>query len=161
MVLSATGIRTGELCAIKLSELDIENGSIEINGKGNHIYLKRYRRVYIAIPEVVKAITDYLAVRPDSEMLFCSYSGEPTANYAVISAMKKLAKEAGISRNITPLAFRHTVCSAMTHNGADPYSVKELMGHKKLLTTLHYYTHFNNDQLRAQNAGFNPLKGGI
>jgi integrase/recombinase XerD len=75
--------------------------------------------------------------------------------------MKKLSVKAGIKRNITPLAFRHTVCSAMTHNGADPYSVKEFMGHKKLLTTLHYYTHFNHDQLRSQNASFNPLKGGV
>jgi integrase/recombinase XerD len=94
-------------------------------------------------------------------MLFCSWEGEPTANYAVIAAIKQIATKAGLNRNITPLAFRHTVCSAMTHNGADPYSVKEFMGHKKLLTTLHYYTHFNNEQLRVQNASFNPLKGGV
>jgi len=163
MVLSATGIRTGELCAVRLSEVDIADGVIDINGKGNHIYMKKHRKLYIDIPEVIDALTGYLAVRPDgvSDMLFCSYDGEPTANYAVIAAIKQLAKRAGIRRNITPLAFRHTVCSAMTHNGADPFSVKELMGHKKLLTTLHYYTHFNAEQLRSQNASFNPLKGGV
>jgi integrase/recombinase XerD len=163
MVMSATGIRTGELCAIRLSEIDIVAGVIEINGKGNHIYLKKHRKVYIAISEVIEAISKYIAVRPDcgSEVLFTSYEGEPTANYAVIAAIKQLAKRAGIRRNITPFAFRHTVCSAMTHNGADPFSVKEFMGHKKLLTTLHYYTHFNAEQLRGQNASFNPLKGGV
>jgi len=163
MVMSATGIRTGELCAIRLSEVDIAGGVIAINGKGNHIYVKKHRKVYIDIPEVIEAISRYIAVRPDcgSDVLFCSYDGEPTANYAVIAAVKQLARRAGIRRNITPMAFRHTVCSAMTHNGADPFSVRELMGHKKLLTTLHYYTHFNAEQLRSQNTSFNPLRGGV
>ena len=151
-----------ETCLITLKDIKINNGSINIYGKGNSIFLKRYRSVYIDIPDVIDSIKSYLQIRNQSQSkaLFCSWEGFPLKSGAIISTVKKLAAKANIQRNVTPMLIRHTFCSNITVNGADPFSVRELMGHKKIHTTLHYYTHFNQNQLKSQMLNFNPLKEG-
>ncbi|NSW92100.1 MAG: tyrosine-type recombinase/integrase [Firmicutes bacterium] len=158
-VLLSTGIRTEELCIISPSDLNLAKGSIRIHGKGDNLYIKRYRSVYIDIPEVLQALKNYLKVRVShqSKHLFCSWDNFPLKSASIIRIVKKYAGLAGITRNVTPLLLRHTFCSHLVANEADPFSTKELMGHKKLLTTLHYYTHLSRDQIKAQMLKFNPL----
>jgi integrase/recombinase XerD len=161
-ILCSTGIRTEEICLINLADLDLEKGVININGKGNNLYLKRYRPVFVNIPDVMEALKAYIAVRTHTptRALFCSWDGYPLKSSAIISVVKNIAAEAGIKRNVTPMLVRHTFCSHLTVNGADPFSVRELMGHKKILTTLHYYTHLTRDHIKSQMLRYNPLNKG-
>ncbi|RJX28541.1 MAG: hypothetical protein C4554_02265 [Dethiobacter sp.] len=78
----------------------------------------------------------------------------------VISVVKHCARLAGIQRTVTPTLLRHSYsfCSHLVAGGADPFSTWELMGHKKVLTTLHYYTHLSRDQVKEQMLTFNPLQ---
>lgn len=162
-VLCSTGIRTEELCMIKLSDIELNKGVINISGKGNNLYICRHRQVYIDIPQVIDAIEAFLKIRTQTatDALFCSWEGNHVKSAAVIASVKNIGKSADLPLNITPFTLRHTFCSSMAHNGADPFSVRKLMGHKKILTTLHYYTHFNNEQLRTVNSSFNLLSGGM
>jgi len=161
-ILCSTGIRTEETCLISLSDLDLEKGTISINGKGNNLYVKRYRLVFVNIPDVLEALKAYIDLRTHTRTraFFCSWEGYPLKSSAIISVVKNIAAKAGIKRNVTPMLIRHTFCSHLTVNGADPFSVRELMGHKKILTTLHYYTHLTRDQVKSQMVRYNPLNKG-
>ena len=57
-LLFATGVRVGELCAIRLPDLDLAAGIIIIHGKGN-----RERRVFLVGDEIRSLVRDYLARR--------------------------------------------------------------------------------------------------
>jgi len=158
-VLLSTGIRTQELCDINLSDIDLDKRIIHINGKGNHLYIKRHRTVFIDVPQVISSINNFLELRQNHKCsyMFCSWDDYPLKNSCISKVVDKYSKLAGINRKVTPMLIRHTFCSLMTINEADPFSVRELMGHQKVLTTLHYYTHFSRDQIKHQMTSFNPL----
>jgi site-specific recombinase XerD len=61
-ILCSTGIRTEETCLISLSDLDLEKGTISINGKGNNLYVKRYRLVFVNIPDVLEALKGHILI---------------------------------------------------------------------------------------------------
>ncbi len=75
-LLFATGVRIGELCGIRLENLDIAGGTIRINGKGN-----RERRVYLVDERLRVQVTCYLdvwrATRPWTVVLLVSGRGSP------------------------------------------------------------------------------------
>jgi integrase len=58
---------------------------------------------------------------------------------AIENLVKKYAKIAGISKNVSPHAFRHFYCSYLIRNGMPPHEVQKMMGHKHLNTTLSVY----------------------
>ena len=67
--------------------------------------------------------------------------------------VKKLAKEAGISKNVTPHTLRHTFATDLLGAGADLRSVQSLLGHSNISTT-QVYTHVTNKGLREVHKRF-------
>jgi len=58
---------------------------------------------------------------------------------AIQNIVKKYTNIAGISKNISPHAFRHFYCTHLIRNGMPPHQVQKMMGHKNLNTTLTVY----------------------
>ncbi len=153
-------------CGMRLQELvdinynDIRNdGTIIIKGKGS-----KERLVYLN-DACIKAINDYMAVRPKDGLkgdsrsaLFISRNHNRINVSTVQKLVYKYLSNIGLSAQdgFSCHKLRHTAATLMYQTGnVDVRVLKELLGHENLSTT-QIYTHVSDKQLK--NASFsNPL----
>jgi site-specific recombinase XerD len=134
-LLRHTGIRVGELCQLRLSDITISErkGSLTVrSGKGS-----KHRVVPLNL-DARKAISDYLTVRPTvpDDLLFISQRGEGLKVRAVEDVVKKYARLAGLE--LSPHTLRHTFARSALDSGTDLVAVATLLGHQRLETTAIY-----------------------
>ena len=143
-LLIATGARVSEILNLKIK--DIENHDyefIKVLGKGS-----KYRiiPVYNSLELEIK---EYLVnVRPnlkEATETFKLFPGIRRENFW--KKLKKIAKDAGIQKNVYPHIFRHSVATVLLSNGADIRIVQEILGHSNISTT-EIYTHVEKSDLK-------------
>jgi site-specific recombinase XerD len=158
-VLAHTGIRSGELRALTLEQVDLERGCLDITGKGSVKYYKKERRVYLEFDQTKQALADYLAVRPSEfgQLLFVTRSGNPLWPGDVNRILWRCAKAARLAKHISCHDLRATFASILVANGVDPLTLKTLMGHEDLSTTMNSYVTLEREQLRLVWKKCNPL----
>lgn len=146
LLLLETGLRVGELCAITLDDLFIEDARIRIHGKGN-----RQRFVYLLAPQLQHSLRAYLERRlrhgQTSSFLFLSPQGLALTPNHVRQFLKKLGEHAGLTRKVTPHMLRHTCATQWLEAGLDIRYVQKLLGHHSISTT-EIYTHVSDQGLR-------------
>jgi len=134
----SSGLRVSELLSLKLKQVNIEKGIIDVIGKGN-----KERKVPIgdyALEFIKKYIND---VRSQSkghktEYLFLNRYGKPLSRQYFFKQVKKYAEQAGIRENISPHTLRHCFATHMLENGAELRVVQEMLGHSNIATTQIY-----------------------
>ncbi|MGD9977147.1 MAG: site-specific tyrosine recombinase XerD [Bacteroidales bacterium] len=156
--LYSCGLRVSELVSLKLTELFFDDGYIRVIGKGNKERL---------VPVGRKAINDinmYLAERnglnsrideEDKNIVFLNRWGRQLTREMVFTIIKKYAKLAGISKNISPHTLRHSFATHLVEGGADLRAVQEMLGHESIQTT-EIYTHLDREYLRKTILKFHP-----
>lgn len=136
------GLRVSELCALRLSNIYLEEAFVRIIGKGN-----KERLVPLGEP-AAEALRAYLAARPFdncsayADYIFLNRFGKILSRVAVFNLVKKQAAEAGVCKEISPHTFRHSFATHLIENGADLRIVQEMLGHESILTT-EIYTHID------------------
>ena len=151
------GLRVSELVNLKLSDLQLKAEFIRITGKGNKQRLVPLGR------EAKKQILLYLEgprslVQPgrlQEDYLFLNRLGRKLTREMVFLIVKKLAREAGIGKNISPHTFRHSFATHLVEGGADLRAVQDMLGHESIITT-EIYTHLDRDYLRENLVSFHP-----
>lgn len=132
-VLYTCGIRRQELIDLKVGDVDLAGGYLRVEcgkgGKGRVEPIGRMavdwvRRYLLVIrPELVDG-------RPDEGWLFVSKSGGKLDGPSVLAPIARAAKLAGLEKNVTPHALRRACATEMIRAGANPWHVKELLGHE-------------------------------
>ncbi len=152
----ASGLRLAELRGVRLEQLHLEAGFINIIGKGNK------ERVVPVGSQAVAAINNYLAVgrpklvKPRSPAnVFLTKRGTPFAPVTLWKRIKDRAKKMGIERNLTPHMLRHSFATHLLEHGADLRVIQELLGHASISTT-EVYTHVAGNRLREVHRKFHP-----
>jgi len=152
----ASGLRLAELRGIRLEQLHLEAGFVNVVGKGNK------ERVVPVGKKAVEAIERYLAsgrtklvTSRSPGNLFLTQRGTPFAAVTMWKRIKHRAKYAGIARNITPHMLRHSFATHLLENGADLRVIQELLGHANISTT-EVYTHVAGERLRDIHRKFHP-----
>jgi integrase/recombinase XerD len=152
----ASGLRLAELRGIRLEQLHLEAGFVNVVGKGNK------ERVVPVGKKAVEAIERYLSsgrpklVTPKSPAnLFLTQRGTPFAAVTMWKRIKRRVKYAGIPRNVTPHMLRHSFATHLLENGADLRVIQELLGHANISTT-EVYTHVAGERLRDIHRKFHP-----
>jgi integrase/recombinase XerC len=160
-LLYATGIRVGELCGLRLRDVDLASDTVRVLGKG-----AKQRIVPFGEPARA-ALLDYLAggrspmmptprqttgsggrgVEVDREALFFNRRGRPMSQRDVRAMLERYRAEAGIPAGTSPHTLRHSFATHLLEGGADLRAVQELLGHVALTTT-QTYTHVSNERLR-------------
>lgn len=136
-VFFATGLRVHELCNLKYADLNLRQSSIRVIGKGN-----KERNIYITNREVIQALTSYCRLlkklKISSAYIFLNKDGQPLSTQAARNIVTKYTRLAGIQRNITPHAFRHTFATLLLEEGVDIKYIQEFLGHSSISTTQIY-----------------------
>ena len=153
--LYATGVRRSELAALRLSDLDLVQKQVKIVGKGGK---ERYIPI---IPELEKTLVEYLKLREEvaneksKDFLFLVKNGKkiyPTLVYRIINSYFGAITT---KKDISPHVLRHSFASHLLDNGADLYTVKELLGHSSLAST-QVYTNTSLVELKRQYKKAHP-----
>ncbi len=136
-LLFSTGIRIGELVALNVSDVDLQDRQIQITGRAT-----RGRTVALTSDAVVTALMTYLELRSERTLetpaLFVGRSGTRLTIYSIENIFKKHVRLAEIKRHITPHALRHTMAAMLVSSGADIREVQEILGHASILSTQVY-----------------------
>ncbi len=142
-----TGMRVGELCKLGIDDLSPDCAVVRIHGKG-----ARERVAYITDPSLRGDLHRLIQQRRKSQLstgaLFVNRHGAPLRPQSVRSKLRRLAKEAGLQRRVTPHMLRHTAATLLIETGVDIRFVQRLLGHSSIATT-EIYTHVSDQALRA------------
>ena len=152
----ASGLRLSELKNLRLEQLHLDAGFINVIGKGNK------ERVVPVGRKAVEALNRYLEIaRPklvtprSPGAVFLTKRGTPFAAVTLWLRIKNRVRRAGISRNITPHMLRHSFATHLLEHGADLRVIQELLGHANISTT-EIYTHVTGNRLRDIHRKFHP-----
>ncbi|MBO5649108.1 MAG: tyrosine-type recombinase/integrase [Clostridia bacterium] len=148
-VLLGTGIRVSECVGINISDLDLENCTLEVDRKGN-------RRQKIALSdEVIDALSAYLekrrSITPASELetdaLFLSERRKRMSVQTVEVLVHKYTTLIGTREHITPHKLRKTYGTELYNETGDIFLVAQALGHNDVNTTKQYYVEESTENL--------------
>lgn len=152
----ASGLRLGELRTIRLEQLHLEDGFINVIGKGDKERVVPVGKVAIeAINRYLNAARPKLVTPKSPAALFLNRRGKPFASVSMWWRVKRRVKLAGIKRNVTPHMLRHSFATHLLEHGADLRVIQELLGHANISTT-EIYTHVAGSRLREVHRKFHP-----
>jgi integrase/recombinase XerC len=153
--LYSTGIRVSELVSLDVDDIDLENGSMRVRGKG-----KKERMVPLGA-HAVSAVQMYIQLAEkdphflstwtegtDTKPLFLNKHAKRLSSRSVRRKLDKYLRQIGLDPSISPHTLRHSFATHLLDNGADLRSVQELLGHQSLSTT-QVYTHLSTSRLRS------------
>ena len=152
----ASGLRLSELKNLRLEQLHLDAGFINVIGKGNK------ERVVPVGKKAVEALNRYIEagrpklVTPKSPAnVFLTQRGTAFASVTLWLHIKNRVRRAGVERNITPHMLRHSFATHLLEHGADLRVIQELLGHANISTT-EIYTHVAGSRLREVHRKFHP-----
>lgn len=155
-ILYATGIRVSELVSLDVDDVNLNLGYVRCVGKGNK------ERIVPVGSAAIRAVSSYLERareellrEEDERALFVNHQGKRLTRQGFWKIIKRYAREAGISKPITPHTLRHSFATHLLENGADLRSVQELLGHADISTT-QIYTHVTRGHLKDVYARAHP-----
>jgi len=143
-LLFATGMRVSELCQLKVGDVDFEQNSIRIFGKGN-----KERVIQICQRETIRALQSYInlfshPLQPN-QPFFINRLGSRLSTQSVRIMVKNLIKQSNINKHITPHTFRHSFATLLLEEDVDIKYIQTLLGHSSITTT-QIYTHVSTEK---------------
>ncbi len=155
------GLRVSEVSQLEIRHVNLKQGYIRCIGKGSK------ERVVPIGRRAIEALEAYLQQRqeknprrtasriglvygkqdPSKQPLFCDLKGKKLSRLVIWQVIKRLARQAGICKTLSPHSLRHSYATHLLENGADLRAVQELLGHSSIVTT-QLYTHISRRHLR-------------
>lgn len=151
-----TGLRLNELLTAKLDDLDLDNRSIKVNGKG-----AKDRRVYFGKSNYT-CLKHWLTIRGNVEevfddTIFISQNGDKLKERHVERSISRIQKEAGLEDvQVSPHVLRHTAATLAIQNGLDAFSLKRQFGWEQMRTALKY-VHMSDKALQESYRNSSPM----
>ena len=148
-LIAATGLRIGELLAVRWGAVDLEVGSLSVResvfeGKFQLPKTQRAQRTIPLGPQVVAAITahrEQCIRRGANDLVFGNRKGGALRESKLLTkVLQPAAKEAGLGR-VTWHQFRHIHSSLLNDLKVPVKIAQEQLGHASISTTLNIYTH--------------------
>jgi len=144
-LLYSSGLRLAELVDLDLGDVDMQDATVRVTGKGNK------DRIVPVGRHALKALRQWAITRPDlagveERALFVSNRGARISPRSVQARVKHWAKQQGIDANVYPHLFRHSFATHVLESSHDLRGVQELLGHANISTT-QVYTHLDFQHL--------------
>jgi integrase/recombinase XerC len=137
----SSGLRLSELVGLDLARLRLEDGTVEVIGKG------RKTRIVPVGSAAIAAIRAWLPDRErwtksETRALFIDRAGTPLAPRTVQSRLHRWGVKQGLASRVHPHMLRHSFASHLLQSSGDLRAVQELLGHSSISTT-QIYTHLD------------------
>lgn len=159
-MLAMSGMRRGELLALKWSDVDFERKQIEVNSSltyyskhGKSLGPTKTRRTrWVPLPdEMFRMLKKYKLWQMEKRLLWGDQWEETDIVFTTDRGgaiypndlnrwLNAFSKRHNLP-HINPHAFRHTAASIMISRGVDVVSVSQMLGHSNTTTTLDVYAH--------------------
>ena len=157
--LYGTGVRVGELCNIKLKDIDFYQDLVLIHGKGNKDrYVPIHKMLSDALQDyILTTRNDFLkrAQNKENDTLLLNFKGTSLTQRGVRLIIKRIIDNSDETFNLSPHKLRHTFATHLLNNGADLRSVQELLGHVHLSST-QIYTQVSKEKLKESYMDAHP-----
>lgn len=168
-----SGLRLGELCALRWSDIDLYAGFLRVDREVQRLYEKGRTRLVVQQPKSESSLrriplpADMLsllaAYRPKNAGSVCLLTGSSDAlePRTMQNRYRSLLERAGVPyRNFH--ALRHTYATRCIEQNVDIKSVSEMLGHSDVRITLQTYVHVSlrHKQRAVQSICFLPVCGG-
>jgi integrase len=186
LTLAYTGMRIGELCALKWSDIDSEGLTINIT-KTCYVQsnildyqlltpktISSIRKIEVD-PVVISELEEYRKVQNiirmkkrnsyhDQDFIFAKTgknAGYPESMRTFEWRMTRILKLARLNPKLTPHSLRHTHTSLLAEADAKLEEIMERLGHRDDSTTKHVYMHVTQSRKKETAAKFSKLMRGI
>ena len=149
----ATGARVSEVCGLNLDDIDRTEQLVRLFGKGSKERIVPVGRVAFSalLAYVDGGARDCLADkgpmrREDRNAVFLTNRGRRLNRQKAWDIVRNAGARAGLDRELSPHALRHTCATLMLDGGADLRVVQEMLGHATISTT-QIYTKVSQERL--------------
>ena len=153
----ATGMRISELTRIEILNINFEDQTIKVLGKGNK------ERLVILSFNSINILKKYIDIfcKRNQVFLFGSLIKNRRMTHhmsekSIYNITKKHLKRISNDEKLTPHSLRHSFATHLLDSGADLMSVKELLGHESLTST-QIYTHVQLEKMKRDYNKSHPL----
>jgi site-specific recombinase XerD len=141
LILLDTGLRINELCSIKKSDINLEEGILKVIGKGGK------EREIILSDRCIEAIKK-CPWNGSEEILFFNQWRKNLNTRHAFRIVKEIGRKAGIE-NLHPHLLRHTYATNLRRKGGDLLLIKEALGHSSVSTT-EIYAHIGGQEYKEK-----------
>lgn len=178
--LAYTGLRIGELLALKWPDFDQKKKTLRVtktlyNPTNN---IKEYEllppkttgsiRTIRIDDQLVKMFKHHDikqkeiklekgSIYVDNQFIFARNDGHPQLRKVVETRLKRILKKANIKKNITPHSFRHTHTSLLIEAGVGVKEIQQRLGHTDINTTMNIYAHMTANMEEKASHQFSEL----
>ena len=155
-----TGLRVGELLALKWSDIDFKNSIIYVNSTCHDIYTNAgYEKLIVApktftskreIPlpkRIIPGLKD-LSKASKSDFVISGKDGQVVSKRSYESTFGSVLKKIGLP-HMGLHSLRHTFATRALESGMDVKTLSEILGHKNAAITLNCYVHSLSEHKRA------------
>lgn len=145
-IMYSSGLRVSELINLKVRQINVDKGIIDVIGKGN-----KERKVPIgeyALDFLKKYLEEGRKKNKGrkSDYLFLNRYGESISRQYFFMQVKKYAEQVGVNPDISPHTLRHCFATHMLEHGAELRAVQEMLGHSNIATT-QIYTNISSKRI--------------
>jgi len=144
-LLYSSGLRLAELTGLNCGDVDMDDATVHVTGKGNKDRIIPVGRFAIAALVRWEQVRTKLA-DADETALFVSRRGTRLSGRSVQSRVNYWARRQGIDTKVYPHLFRHSFATHLLESSHDLRGVQELLGHANISTT-QVYTHLDFQHL--------------
>lgn len=146
-IIYSTGIRVSELSDLKINNINFQDKTILVRGKGSKERIVCYGEVLAKYLDLYLDKSRNTFLKEENGYLLLNKQGNKMSAASIEKALDDLLKRLSSKHRVTPHELRHTFATHMLDNGADLRTIQELLGHESLKTT-QIYTHVSIDRLR-------------
>jgi integrase/recombinase XerD len=131
-----SGLRSREVCGLKLTDFDRVHQHFTVTGKGNK------KRTLPYSPELRQTLAAYFKSEASQPCVYLfenrQNDGTPITVRGVQYIVKEVLKRSKLKKEVHPHTFRHSFAVHHINNGGNLLRLQQLMGHEDIETTLHY-----------------------
>lgn len=143
------GLRIGELVALEVKSIDLHRGMLHVvQGKGR-------KDRYVPLGAMLcRGIASHIEAESPKKWLFTGKdSSVPMSTRGTTWVVNEAVKKCNIKKDVSCHTLRHSYATHLLEMGMDIMSIKELLGHERIETTLVYLHVAQNGRLKP----FSPL----
>lgn len=129
----SAGLRISEISKLRIADIDTRRMTVHVvqykGNKDRYVPMSKY---------IADSIPKYLNQYSPKDFFFNSYMGKQFTVRGIQRVFRDAAQKSGILKNISSHTLRHTYATHLIENGTDLITVKNVLGHENIVTTMIY-----------------------